>query len=925
MMDSKQRLAAKSFVQSWTGKGYEKGESQPFWLQLLGEVLGVEHPAQFISFENQIMLDHTSFIDGTIESTHVLIEQKSLGKNLNQPIKQSDGSLLTPFQQAKRYAAELPYSKRPRWIVTCNFAEFYIYDMEKPFGEPEVVYLKDLEKDYYRLQFLVDSGSEHIEKEMQVSIAAGEIVGRLYDALLAQYKDAASEHSLKSLNMLCVRLVFCFYAEDAGIFGRRSMFHDYLEQYSAKDMRRALIELFKVLDTKAEERDPYLEEDLAAFPYVNGGLFENENIEIPQFTEEIRHLILTNASEDFDWSEISPTIFGAVFESTLNPETRRSGGMHYTSIENIHKVIDPLFLDALQDEFAQIKELKQAATVEKRLRAFQSKLADLVFLDPACGSGNFLTETYISLRRLENRVLKELLGAQIVLGALENPIQVSISQFYGIEINDFAVTVAKTALWIAESQMMKETEDIVNMNLDFLPLKTNAYITEANALRIDWESVVPKARLNYIMGNPPFVGYSLQSKEQKADMLAIYVDEKGKPYKTAGKIDYVAGWYFKAAQLMHNTAVRTAFVSTNSITQGEQVASVWKPLYERFGVHIDFAHRTFRWDSEASLKAHVHCVIVGFSEAANAASRIIYDEGSVQKAENINAYLLDMPDLFIESRKKPICNVPEMQKGNIPVDDGNLIIEKDVYDDIHKDEVVLKYCRKLLGAKEFLNNKSRYCLWLDGVSASELRKSDFIMKRLKQCAEFRLKSPKAATRKCAETPWLFMENRQPNSEYILVPRHSSENRKYVPMGFFPRDVISTDANSIIANADLFEFGVLESNVHMAWMRAVCGRIKSDYRYSNDIVYNNFPWPTPTPAQKERIEKTAQAILDARALYPESSLADLYDELTMPVELRKAHRANDKAVMEAYGFWGRLNSEAACVAELMKLYKALTEK
>lgn len=925
MMDSKQRLAAKSFVQSWTGKGYEKGESQPFWLQLLGEVLGVEHPAQFISFENQIMLDHTSFIDGTIESTHVLIEQKSLGKNLNQPIKQSDGSLLTPFQQAKRYAAELPYSKRPRWIVTCNFAEFYIYDMEKPFGEPEVVYLKDLEKDYYRLQFLVDSGSEHIEKEMQISIAAGEIVGRLYDALLAQYKDGASEHSLKSLNMLCVRLVFCFYAEDAGIFGRRSMFHDYLEQYSAKDMRRALIELFKVLDTKAEERDPYLEEDLAAFPYVNGGLFENENIEIPQFTEEIRHLILTNASEDFDWSEISPTIFGAVFESTLNPETRRSGGMHYTSIENIHKVIDPLFLDALQDEFAQIKELKQAATVEKRLRAFQSKLADLVFLDPACGSGNFLTETYISLRRLENRVLKELLGAQIVLGALENPIQVSISQFYGIEINDFAVTVAKTALWIAESQMMKETEDIVNMNLDFLPLKTNAYITEANALRIDWESVVPKARLNYIMGNPPFVGYSLQSKEQKADMLAIYVDEKGKPYKTAGKIDYVAGWYFKAAQLMHNTAVRTAFVSTNSITQGEQVASVWKPLYERFGVHIDFAHRTFRWDSEASLKAHVHCVIVGFSEAANAAARIIYDEGSVQKAENINAYLLDMPDLFIESRKKPICNVPEMQKGNIPVDDGNLIIEKDVYDDIHKDEVVLKYCRKLLGAKEFLNNKSRYCLWLDGVSASELRKSDFIMKRLKQCAEFRLKSPKAATRKCAETPWLFMENRQPNSEYILVPRHSSENRKYVPMGFFPRDVISTDANSIIANADLFEFGVLESNVHMAWMRAVCGRIKSDYRYSNDIVYNNFPWPTPTPAQKERIEKTAQAILDARALYSESSLADLYDELTMPVELRKAHRANDKAVMEAYGFWGRLNSEAACVAELMKLYKALTEK
>ncbi len=925
MMDSKQRLAAKSFVQSWTGKGYEKGESQPFWLQLLGEVLGVEHPAQFISFENQIMLDHTSFIDGTIESTHVLIEQKSLGKNLNQPIKQSDGSLLTPFQQAKRYAAELPYSKRPRWIVTCNFAEFYIYDMEKPFGEPEVVYLKDLEKDYYRLQFLVDSGSEHIEKEMQVSIAAGEIVGRLYDALLAQYKDAASEHSLKSLNMLCVRLVFCFYAEDAGIFGRRSMFHDYLEQYSAKDMRRALIELFKVLDTKAEERDPYLEEDLAAFPYVNGGLFENENIEIPQFTEEIRHLILTNASEDFDWSEISPTIFGAVFESTLNPETRRSGGMHYTSIENIHKVIDPLFLDALQDEFAQIKELKQAATVEKRLRAFQSKLADLVFLDPACGSGNFLTETYISLRRLENRVLKELLGAQIVLGALENPIQVSISQFYGIEINDFAVTVAKTALWIAESQMMKETEDIVNMNLDFLPLKTNAYITEANALRIDWESVVPKARLNYIMGNPPFVGYSLQSKEQKADMLAIYVDEKGKPYKTAGKIDYVAGWYFKAAQLMHSTAIRTAFVSTNSITQGEQVASVWKPLYERFGVHIDFAHRTFRWDSEASLKAHVHCVIVGFSEAANAAARIIYDEGSVQKAENINAYLVEAPDIFIESNKLPLCDVPKMTTGNRPADGGHLIIEVAEYDEfVKKEPAALKYIKKLTGAAEFINNKKRYCLWLVGVSPAELRKMPEVMKRVELCRNDRLNATDAGRRKLADTPMLFRETKNPKS-YIIVPATSSESRRYIPIGFLDDNTIPTNAAVIIPEADLFNFGILTSNVHMAWMRAVAGRLKSDYRYSKDIVYNNFPWPTPTPAQKERIEKTAQAILDARALYPESSLADLYDELTMPVELRKAHRANDKAVMEAYGFWGRLNSEAACVAELMKLYKALTEK
>ena len=926
MNDSRARLAAKNFIKNWTGRGYEKGESQPFWLQLLGEVLGVEHPAQFISFENQVMLDHTSFIDGTIESTHVLIEQKSLGKNLNQPIKQADGSVLTPFQQAKRYAAELPYSKRPRWIVTCNFAEFFIYDMEKPFGEPEIVYLKDLEKDYYRLEFLVEKGNEHIEKEMQVSIAAGEIVGKLYDALLAQYKDATKLESLQSLNMLCVRLVFCLYAEDAGVFGRRNMFHDYLAQYQAKDLRRALIALFKVLDEKPEQRDPYLEDELAVFPYVNGGLFENEEIEIPQLTEEIRTLLLVNASEEFDWSEISPTIFGAVFESTLNPETRRSGGMHYTSIENIHKVIDPLFLDALRDEFAQIKEFKQAATVEKRLRAFQEKLAGLTFLDPACGSGNFLTETYISLRRLENEVLKELLGAQIVLGTFANPIRVSISQFYGIEINDFAVTVAKTALWIAESQMMKATEDIVNMNLDFLPLKTNAYITEGNALRLDWESVVEKKQLDYIMGNPPFVGYSLQSKEQKADMLALYVDEKGKPYKTAGKIDYVAGWYFKAAQLMQGTAIRTAFVSTNSITQGEQVAGVWKPLYERFGVHIDFAHRTFRWDSEATLKAHVHCVIVGFSEAKNAAPRVIYDEGSVQRVENINAYLVEAENIFIEGRRTPLSESRILQNGGKPTEGGFLILtENEMTVLIKENPLSAKFIRPYMMGKDFINRRPRYCLWLVKATPSELRKMPLVMKRIEAVREYRLKSPKLATQKKAETPMLFDEVRECSSNYIAIPKVSSENRKYIPIDYLAPEIILGDKLFMLQDASLYDFGILTSNVHMAWMRAVAGRLKSDYSYSNTIVYNNFPWPTPTSAQRARIEQTAQAILDARALYPDSSLADLYDELTMPVELRKAHRANDKAVMEAYGFWGRLNSEAACVAELMKMYQALVEK
>ena len=543
-------------------------------------------------------------------------------------------------------------------------------------------------------------------------------------------------------------------------------------------------------------------------------------------------------------------------------------------------------------------------------------------IDPAAGSGNFLTETYLSLRRLENEALYEENHGQMLLGVKGkyNPIQVSIGQFYGIEINDFAVTVAKTALWIAESQMMQETEKLMQINLNFLPLKSYANIVEGNALRIDWESVVPKEKLNYIMGNPPFVGYSLQSKEQKSDILSIYVDEKGKSYKTAGKIDYVAGWYFKATMLMIGTEIRTAFVSTNSITQGEQVAGVWKPLYDRFGIHIDFAHRTFRWDSEASLKAHVHCVIVGFSIAENKADRRLFDNGTERKCKNINAYLIEASNVFITSNKKPICNVPVMTTGNRPADGGNLIIEAEDYDEfIRKEPNAKKYIKKLTGAVEYINNKDRYCLWLVGVSPSELRKMPEVMKRIEACRQDRLKGA-SDRQKLADTPTLFRETKNPKS-YIIVPRVSSENRRYIPLGFLGNDVIPTDSATIIENAEIYHFGILTSNVHMAWMRAVAGRLKSDYRYSKDIVYNNFPWCNPTPEQKANIEKTAQAILDARAKYPDCSLADLYDETTMPPELRKAHQANDFAVMAAYGF-NRKITESECVAELMKRYQAL---
>lgn len=547
-----------------------------------------------------------------------------------------------------------------------------------------------------------------------------------------------------------------------------------------------------------------------------------------------------------------------------------------------------------------------------------------VATDPACGSGNFLTETYLSLRRLENKVLAVLNYDQIILD-MDNPIQVSISQFYGIEINDFAVTVAKTALWIAESQMMKETEDIMHMSLDFLPLKSYANIVEGNALRLDWESVVPKNKLNYIMGNPPFVGYSLQSKEQKTDILSIYIDEKGKPYKTAGKIDYVSGWYFKASAFMQGTDIRTAFVSTNSITQGEQVAGVWKPLYDRFKIHIDFAHRTFRWDSEASVKAHVHCVIVGFSIAQNNEKHRLYISEHVAIAENINAYLLDAPNVFISNRNKPLCEVPLMTTGNRPADGGHLIIENNDYEDfISKEPNAIPYIKKLIGSAEFINNKKRWCLWLVGVSPAELRKMPEVMKRVQACKTDRENSPDAGRQKLAETPSLFRETNNPD-KYIVVPKVSSEQRRYIPIGFLDETTIPTDLVFTISDITIYHFGILTSNVHMAWMRAVCGRLKSDYRYSKDVVYNNFPWPTPTDAQKTKIEETAQAILDARALYPDSSLADLYDETTMPPELRKAHQQNDKAVMRAYGFDIKTTTETSCVAELMRMYQKLTEE
>ena len=918
LTDVQQRNAAKKFAEEWNNRGYEKGETHAFWMELLQTVCGVVNPAQFITFENQVQLGHTSFIDAYISETKVMIEQKSLDVDLNKPAKQSDGSLLTPFQQAKRYADQLPNSQRPRYIVVCNFQTFHVHDMEHPQNEPEVIQLADLPKEYYRLSFLTDLNKAHLKREMELSIQAGEIVGQIYDAILKNYRDPSAESTLKSLNMLCVRLVFCLYAEDAGIFGIRNQFHDYLVRFEPRDLRNALINLFKVLDTREEERDPYLDDELAAFPYVNGGLFAEMDIEIPQFDDNVKNLLLQKASDDFDWSEISPTIFGAVFESTLNPETRRSGGMHYTSIENIHKVIDPLFLDDLNAELEEILNIKAIANRNKKLFAFQDKISGLTFLDPACGSGNFLTETYLSLRKLENKCLETINAGQTLLG-LDDVIKVSIGQFYGIEINDFAVTVAKTALWIAESQMMKRTEDIVHMDLDFLPLKSYANIVEGNALRIDWNTVIPKEKLHYIMGNPPFVGARLMSAEQKADLNEILSG-----FESVGNLDYVCCWFKKSVDMMINSSIRTALVSTNSITQGEQVAPLWRPLFSK-GIHIYFAHRTFQWDSEANIKAHVHCVIIGFSFVGND-KLYIFDKQGKKKVNFINAYLTDGPAIFIDNCKNPICkNVPPARSGNKPIDDGNYLFEEKEYKDfISKEPLSQKYFRQWIGAYEFINRKTRYCLWLGDCSPDELLKMPECLKRIENVRQFRLASKSPGTVKLADMPTRFHVETMLDKPYLVLPLTSSERREYVPIGFVSPDCLASNLVIVIAEAKLFHFGILTSNVFMDWMRAVCGRLKSDYRITKDNVYNNFPWVELSESQMSEIEKTAQAILDARALYPDTSFADLYGEkMYLYPELRKAHQANDKAVMKAYGYAPSM-TEPEIVADLMKRYQELTK-
>ena len=696
--------SARAFVERWRGRGDEKSDTQKFWIELLRDVCGVERPTEIVTFEKRVQVEATGkkFIDAYIPATRVLIEQKSSGIDLDEPAHQSGGTSLTPFEQAKRYADWLPVSEHPFWVVVSDFKEIRVHDMMRPRGAPEIIELEDLPTRWRDLAFLADAGAQGPaeRREVEVSKEAGKLVKRLREALEPRYIDPTSESARHGLTVLCVRLVFLLYAEDAELAGPdgafvKDQFHGYLAARRTT-ARRALIDLFEVLDQRKEDRDPYLDAGLAAFPYVDGGLFEERGIEIPDLDDVILDLILDEMSLAFDWSKISPTIFGSIFEGVLSGDERRAGGMHYTSPENIHRVIGPLFLDELTNDLEEIlKEAPVGATAIKKrnekLEAFRDRLAALTFLDPACGSGNFLTEGYTSLRRLENRALAVLYGGQRSVAA---PIEVSIEQFYGIEINDLAVAVARTALWIAEAQMMAETRAVgVEPIDDVLPLKSYPNIVQGNALRMDWRELVPAP--SFIMGNPPFCGRRYRTPEQIED-VARYFDYKD--------IDYVACWYKKAADLIQGTETRCAFVSTSSITQGEQVPALWKDL----GVHIDFAWRTFRWDSEAEELAHVHVVIIGFSCGAKCPlSPRLFDvqkDGTVIEthAKNINGYLLDAPDVYITLRSKPISDVPSMRNGNVPLDGDALKIE---VEDIHLFADCPHLTKRLIGGRELLHDE----------------------------------------------------------------------------------------------------------------------------------------------------------------------------------------------------------------------------
>ena len=922
------KKAAEEFVKRWTGKGNEEQDKHLYWIGLFQDVLGLTDALDRLKFEQPVHTkasDHQGFIDVLIPTASVIVEQKGIGHDLSKA-EVRQGRPVTPAQQALAYTEGLPLSQKPRYVIASNFAEMLVYDTERdPLckGDPLIIKLADLPKNLPAIQFLAGKGQAPETIQRAVSVEAGRIMGRIHEAVAKSFESAGfdrnDEATHHAISAFCCRVMFLMFCEDQAGLIPANAFRNYVRHFPADYLRNALRDLFEWLDTPDNERDPFASDLLKVFPYMNGGLFSERTV-IPTLSEDLRTTIIVEGCQEFDWSEVNPTVFGSIFEGSLSHDQRRAGGMHYTSPENIHKVIDPLFLDDLEAAFTEAcaKPLAGGART-KALEDLHERLGSISIFDPACGSGNFLTESYQCLRRLENRILIELSkDGQIsfdIEGTGEDQVKVSLANFHGIEINDFACAVARTALWIAEKQADADTASIVHRVYQALPLTDYGNIRQGNALRMDWNEVVPAEKCSFICGNPPFIGYSNLNDAQKEDRLSIFG-------KNGGTLDYVSCWYKKSADYMRGNHIRAALVSTNSICQGQQVAPLWKPLFAD-GIHIDFAHRTFVWDSQADDVAHVHVIIVGFS-SENVSSKLLFEGNSRREVDNINGYLAPAPDAFVERRAKPLCDVMEMVAGGKPTDGGFLLLTQEERDElVSKEPKAERWIRPFSMGAEFINGIPRYCLWLVGAEPSDLKSMPLVAERVRNVREFRSASKKAATRKKADTPWLFDEVRPPKGKsYIAVPKVSSGRRQYVPMGFVTNGMIPGDKLFYIDDAGLYEFGVLESQFHNAWMRLIAGRLKSDYSYSNTIVYNNFIWPDATDDQRITIEDCAKKVLDVRSAHPGQSLADLYDPDFMPADLRTAHRELDTAVEAAYGvdFNG---DEERIVAHLFKLYAEKT--
>ncbi|MFZ5697295.1 MAG: DNA methyltransferase [Pseudomonadota bacterium] len=885
------------FSKEWADEVSEDAEAKSFWDGFF-DVFGVSR-RRVASFERRVK--KVDGKDGYIDLLWkgvLLVEHKSKGKDLDRA-----------HQQARDYFHGLTDVELPRYILVSDFDRCRLYDLDN--DKIHEFRLKDLHKQVKLFGFLAGYKTHTYKEEDPVNIAAAERMGALHDAL----KDGGYEGH--PLEVLLVRLLFCLFADDTGIFQPRQFHELILNRTSADgaDLGARLTDLFQVLNTPGEKRQKALDEQLAEFPYVNGKLFA-ETLPLAAFDSAMRKALIEAA--DLDWSRISPAIFGSLFQSIMDKKARRNLGAHYTSEKNILKLIGPLCMDDLKAEFERIKG------TPAKLKSFHVKLANLRFLDPACGCGNFLVIAYRELRLLELEVLKAQFAKQDALfsGVAEH-VNVDVDQFYGIEIEEFPAQIAQVAMWLMDHQMNLMVSEHFGEYFVRLPLKKSATIVHGNALRVDWAEVCPKERLSYVLGNPPFGGKQYQSEQQKADMAQVFNKVKG-----YGVLDFVSAWYFKAAALIADSSIRCAFVSTNSICQGEQVGILWSELF-RLGVKIHFAHRTFRWNSEGRGSAAVHCVIIGFWPEDGGPHRLFdYDDSAGEpheiSASNINPYLVDATDIVLQNRRTPVCAVSAMAFGSMPNDGGNLLL-----DDTDKSSLLASepeastYIRRFMGSEEFINNVPRWCLWLLNVSPDKLAKLPQVSSRVAAVRFTRLNSDRDATRKLAAIPSLFGEIRQPNSNYLLVPSVSSERRTYIPVGFNSPSVIASNLVNIVPDASCYEFGVITSSMHMAWVRYVCGRLKSDFRYSVGIVYNNFPWPdSPTDKQKQTVERAAQQVLDARAKFPNATLADLYDPVTMPPELAKAHQQLDKAVDAAYGKT-TFKSDAERVAFLFSLYQKYT--